>query len=198
MREEWRDIKGWEGYYQVSNLGNIKSLERKVWCGRGRGYCKIVPEKILKAWKNNCGYLWVVLCKEGSRKNYYVHQLVGNAFLSNPQGYKELNHKDENKENNCANNLEWCSKSYNNNYGTRNKRVAGKLRGRKLSEEHIRKIAEKKSIPIYGINRVSGLIVEFSSAKEAEKTLGINKSHITSCCKGKRKSAGGYYWMYSE
>ena len=172
--EEWRDIKGWEGLYQVSNLGNVKSLERKVW--NGRGYYK-TTERILKSFDNGYGYLQVILRKGEKSKTCYVHRLVACAFIPNPQGLPDVNHKDENKENNCVENLEYCTKAYNNNYGTR---------------------TEKTIKPVYGINKTSGLIVEFSSIMEAERALGINNSHIVKCCKGKQKSAGGFYWMYKD
>lgn len=175
--EEWRDIKGFEGLYQVSNKGNVKSLERKVWCSRGRGYYRTVPEKILKASKKGRGYLSVTLSKDGIDDDYYVHQLVACAFIPNPHGYKELNHIDENKENNCVENLEYCTRAYNINYGTRN---------------------EKISKAVIGINKTSGLIVEFSSTMEAERQLGIAQQNICACCKGRKKSVGGFYWMYAE
>ena len=177
--EEWRDIKGFEGLYQVSNKGNVKSLERKVW--DSRGYYRTVTEKILKANKKGRGYLYVTLSKDGIDDDYYVHQLVACAFIPNPQGLPEVNHLSEDKENNCVENLEWVSHEYNANYGTRNKRIA-----------------EKNSKPIYGINKVSGLIVEFPSIMEAEKVLGIAQQNICACCKGKLKSCGGYYWMYKD
>lgn len=200
--EEWKDIEGYEGIYQVSNLGNVKSLERKVWCGRGRGYYKTIPEKILKTGESGRGYLKVILCKGGKSKSCKVHRLVAETFIPNPQGLPEVNHISEDKTDNSLENLEWVSHEYNLNYGTRNtragKKIAEKLSGRKLSEEHKGKIAEKLSKPIYGINKVSGLIVEFSSAKEASRQLGIDNSHIVHCLKGKYKSSGGFYWMYAE
>ena len=187
--EEWKDIEGYEGLYMVSNLGNVKSLN----------YRHTGKEKILKAGKNNCGYLYVSLCKENTKKTCTIHRLVAIAFCENSHGYKEVNHISEDKTDNRAENLEWCSRSYNMTYNGRAKKVAEKLRGKKQTKEHIKKRVEKKSKPVYGINKVSGLIVEFPSAKEAERTLGINNSHIIACCKGKRyKSAGGFYWHYAS
>ena len=131
--EIWRDIKNYEGRYQVSNLGRVKSL----------GNDKSRKEKILKPGKNGWGYLRVCLVKEGSSKMYTVHRLVLSTF--NPiDGMDELlvNHKDEDKTNNNLNNLEWCTYSYNNTYNDRHKKIGEKLRGRTLSEETKRKLSE--------------------------------------------------------
>ena len=101
MSEEWRDIKGYEEKYQVSNLGRVKSLKDRY--GNYR-------EKILKYSKNNRGYLTVSLCKNSKVKLFTVHRLVAQAFIENSNNYPEVNHKDENKENNRVDNLEWCDK----------------------------------------------------------------------------------------
>ena len=200
MREEWRPLVGYEGLYEVSNRGNMKSLERTVW--DNRGYYRTVPERILKPMKDSSGYLQVKLWKDGKAKKYLVHRLVAEAFIPNPDNLPQINHIDENKQNNCMDNLEWCSRSYNMTYNGRankvGKKVAEKLRGRKLSEETIKKIAEKKSKPVYSINKVSGLITYWNSAKEAGKVLDIDQGSITRCCQGKLKSCGGFYWMYAN
>ena len=176
--EEWRDIEGFEGKYQVSNMGRVKSLN----------YNHTGKERVLKAGKSNIGYLQVDLCKDGKGKSYKIHRLVAQAFIPNPENYNEINHVDENKENNRVENLEWCDRSYNCNYGTRNKKSAEKRRN-----------DLKMSKPVVGINKVSGLILEFPSAKEASRVTGVNQSSISACCKGKRyKSAGGYIWKYIE
>ena len=182
--EEWRDIEGYEGYYQISNMGRVKSLERTVRCNRGY---RIVPEKIMKAGENDYGYLRVELYKEGSKEQPLVHVLVATAFLDNADNLPEVNHKDENPKNNCVENLEWCNRSYNVNYGTRNKKVSEKMTNN-----------PKLSKSILGINKISGLIVDFPSIMEASRQTGIDQGNITRCCKGKLKSAGGYYWMYSD
>ena len=178
MKEEiWKDIVGFEGYYMVSNMGNVKSLN----------YRMTGKEGILKPSDNGTGYLQVILCKDGKSKHCYVHQLVATAFCENPYGYTEVNHKDEDKTNNCADNLEFCSRSYNCNYGTGNKRSSEKQRN-----------DPNKSKPVFGIDKVTGLIAEFASAHEAERKLGIAQSNITRCCKGKIKSVGGFYWYYAD
>ena len=133
MIEEWRDIEGYEGLYQVSNLGRVKSLARVVI--RSDGKPNTVNEKILKYGMNR-GYCAVVLCKDGKKKMYKVHRLVAMAFLRNPHNLPEVNHKDEDKKNNCVDNLEWCTSLYNINYGSHNERVTniivnnGSLRGK--------------------------------------------------------------------
>ena len=171
--EEWRDIKGFEGKYMVSNLGRVKSLN----------YRRTGKEKILKAYpnKDDYGYLKVSLYKDGKVRYPLVHVLVATAFLENPDNLPEVNHKDENSKNNCVENLEYCSRLYNVNYGTRNK-----------------KVAEKISKPVFSVDKESGLIMWWQSAKEAERCTGIAHSHITACCKGKRKSAGGHIWFYAD
>ena len=167
MKEEWRDIKGFEGKYMVSNIGKVKSLN----------YRHTGKEGILKGRDNGLGYLYVQLYKEGKVNYPLVHRLVATAFLDNPEGYTELNHLDEDKTNNCVENLEYCSRSYNINYGTRNKKI---------------------SKPVFSVDKESGLIMYWESIMEAERCTGINSGNITQCCQGKRKSAGNHYWFYAD
>ena len=171
MKEEWRPVKDYEGLYEVSNRGNVKSLN----------YRHTGKERIMKPQKDSGGYLYVHLWKDRKDKSYKIHRLVAQAFIPNPEGYNEVNHKDEDKTNNCVENLEYCSRSYNLTYNDRAK-----------------KVAEKNSKPIFGIDRVTGLIVEFGSAKEAERETGISNQSICHCLKGSCKTAGGFYWYYSN
>lgn len=171
MREEWRDIKGFEGKYMVSNLGKVKSLN----------YRRTGKEKILKGKDNGHGYLQVKLHKDGKGIWYLVHVLVATAFLDNVDNLPEVNHKDEDKTNNCVENLEYCSSLYNANYGTRNKRRA-----------------EKRSKPVFSVDKESGLIMWWQSAHEAEKYTGTAQSNICACCKGKLNSCGGHIWFYAD
>ena len=182
--EEWRDIEGFEGYYQISNMGRVKSLERTV--RNSRGY-RIVAERILKPQSNSKGYLYVNLYKDGKMKRCRVNRLVAQAFLPNPDNLPEVNHKDEDKQNNCMDNLEWCSHSYNNSYNGRAKKI-----GEKNTNN------PKISKPVFSVNKVSGLIVEFPSLIEAERQTGISNSSICKCLKGKRNSAGGCVWFYAD
>ena len=111
--EQWRPIEGYEGLYQVSNLGRVRSL----------GNDKKRKEKILRPLMNNCGYLLVNLSKEGKQKMFSVHRLVAQTFIPNPEGLPEINHRDENPSNARAENLEWCDHRYNMNDGTRTERA---------------------------------------------------------------------------
>lgn len=175
--EEWKDIKGFEGLYMVSNLGRVKSLN----------YRRTGKEKTLKARVTGDGYLLVGLHKNNKTKQYLVHRLVAQAFLENPDNLPEVNHKDEDKTNNCADNLEYCSRSYNITYNGRAKKVA---------EKNVNN--PRKSKPVIGINKVSGLIVEFPSINEASRQTVISLGGICDCCKGKRKSIKGYVWFYAD
>ena len=166
-KEIWKDIEGYEELYKVSNFGNVKSLN----------YRHTGKEKTLKVGKHRDDYLYVNLYKDGKMKSHSVHRLVAIAFIPNPYGLPEVNHIDEDKENNKASNLEWCTSKYNSNYGTRTQKI---------------------SKPVIAIHKINGLILEFPSAHEAERQLGINHRHICACCKGKLNSCGGFYWMYKN
>lgn len=124
MEEIWKDIKGYEGKYQVSNLGRIKVLN----------YKRSGQEHIM-ATKNNKGYCEIRLAKDGKRKDFIVHRLVAQAFIPNPNNLPQVNHIDENKTNNCVNNLEWCTQAYNNSYGTRLERVSATLKNKYMAAE---------------------------------------------------------------
>ena len=175
--EIWKDIEGYEGKYMVSNTGKVKSLN----------YNNTGKEGIMKPQDNGNGYLFAQLSKDGKVKQCRINRLVAQAFIPNPNNLPEVNHKDEDKTNNCVENLEWCSKLYNANYGTRNKRISEKMTNN-----------SKLSKPVISINKVSGLIVEFPSTREAERMTGINHNNIIKCCQGKLKSAGNHIWFYAD
>lgn len=129
IKEIWKDIEGYEGFYQVSNMGRIKSLERDIvsFHRNGRIMQKSVRHKdetIMIGGLKNTGYKEVILSKNGKKKYYLIHRLVAQEFLENPNNLSTVNHKDENKQNNCVENLEWLSQKDNNNYGERNKKIS--------------------------------------------------------------------------
>lgn len=169
----WKPIEGYEGYYEVSNFGQIKSIQRKV--SRGNNY-KPVAERILKL-SNNKGYQTVALSKDGKVKYCQVHRLVAKAFIPNPDGLLYVNHKDENPSNNRVDNLEWCTKSYNNSYN--------KVRI---------KAAISKRKPVLQYDKQGNFIREWTHAREAAEILGLSKRAIYECCKGRSKSSGGFIW----
>ena len=178
MEEIWKDIEGYEGIYQVSNLGRVKSLERVI--VRGNGATLPVPKRILKSAKNKDGYQLVNLWKEGNRKRMYVHRLVAQAFLPNPDDLPQVNHKDENPSNNHVDNLEFCTADYNTNYGTRNERIA-----------------EKQSKPVLQYTLDGSFVREWLSTMEARRN-GYNIGNICNCCNGKLNRYKGYIWKYKE
>ena len=119
--EQWKDIKGYEGLYQVSNLGNVKALKKRA----GKS---IRNEKLLKTYIDKYGYVYTILCKNNKTHLATIHRLIAEAFIPNPNNLPQINHKDENKQNNNIDNLEWCTCKYNINYGTRTKRAFEKRR----------------------------------------------------------------------
>lgn len=122
----WKDVNGYEGVYQISNYGDVIRLP----CRDARGHLRKM--KVIKAHKNRCGYLHLGLYKDGKETKHLVHRLVAEAFLCNPNGYTDVNHKDEDKKNNAVSNLEWCCRSYNCRYGTAQAR---RVATRKMNEE---------------------------------------------------------------
>lgn len=182
-KEEWKDVAGYEGKYQVSNLGNVKGVERYV---RHRYGIRVVKEKILSLVKDKNGYLIATLSKNDNEKKCKVHRLVAQAFIPNPDNLPQVNHKDEDKTNNRVDNLEWCSGDYNSNYGTRNERAAKSKINHPLFSKAVLCVE-------------TGVI--YPSAKEIQRELGYcTVSSICQCCLGKKyyHTAYGYHWKYVE
>lgn len=156
MTEIWRPIKGYEGLYEVSNKGRVKSLERySVKFGHQK---ELVDEKPISLHKSSAGYMVVHLSKDGERKSKSVHRLVAQVFIPNPQGLPFINHKDEDPTNNHVDNLEWCTQKYNVNYGTAHKRARATLKlnrtkgkteiDKVLLKTHITKTALAKGLQV--------------------------------------------------
>ena len=171
-KEIWCPIEGYEGLYEVSSLGNVRSLN----------YNHTKLKKIMKP-REIKGYLIVSLCKDGKQKNIAVHRLVAEAFLPNWFDEPQVNHIDEDKTNNNVNNLEWCDSKYNINYGIRNKKVSEKNINGKLSKS------------VLQFTKTGEFVREWPSVGEAVRN-GYNKGHIASCCRGEIKSHKGYIWKY--
>lgn len=197
--ERWVDIHGYEGYYQISNYGRIKSLERIVKCNSGS---KVEPSKLLSVTHTNKGgYVIIGLRKNGERHFFQLHRLVLSNFLGCPINNIQVNHIDENKSNNRLDNLEYCTAKYNTNYGDRNKRISEnnklKMLGKKQSEENINKRISHIIKTVKQLDcKTQEIINIFPSVVEASIKTNINKGSISDCARGKRKSAGGYIWKY--
>lgn len=179
MKEIWKDIKGYEGLYQISNLGNVKSLDRNYIRKNGRNHH--TKETIRAQSKNLKGYSFVRLSKNNNSKIKYIHRLVAEHFIPNPQMLPQVNHKDENKDNNCVGNLEWCTNVYNCNYGTHNERLRQSL---------------SKRLNQYDLE--NNFIRTWFNSGEASNALKIDRGHIVDCCNGKRKTSGGFIWKYKK
>lgn len=178
MSEIWKDIPNYQGLYQVSNYGNIRSLDRYS----SDHFCK---GRVLKPYGNGKGYLLVKLCKNGHIKAFQVHRIVANAFLPNRNKKLQVNHLNENKKDNEVTNLEWCTAKQNSNYGTRSKRISIANRNGKLSKK------------VKQLGKAGNLIKIWPSLSEAERH-GFNHGHLSKCARGKVKLAYGYKWEYVE
>lgn len=172
--EIWKDIEEFEGLYQVSNLGNVRSLNYR----RTKGKIKnLIPKK------NNSGRLWVELRNEKGKKNFLIHRLVGNAFIPNPNNLPQINHIDENPLNNCVNNLEWCTGEYNIKYSLR-------LHPKRKKITQTRKIIQRDK---------NGCIIRvWDNAHSIFLETRMSDWSIAECCRGNRHTAYGYTWQYAD
>ena len=184
--EVWKDVLGYDGRYQVSNKGNIRSVGRKDSIGRKCG------GRMLKPRYDKDGYLRVNLCINGKQKTRFIHRLVAGAFVPNPNGYSEINHRDEIKDNNNVKNLEWCDSKYNNNHGTRSER-SGQAQSKKVKATNIE----------------TNEVITFNSTVEAGRK-GYDQGGVAKACRGVYKGRAGklvggdgrtykgYRWEYLE
>ena len=161
-----KPIKGYEGQYEIWSDGTVWSL---------------ISNKALKPRLTKNGYARVHL--KSSLTDYYIHRLVAEAFLDNPNNLSQVNHKDENKLNNCVDNLEWMSIKDNTNYGTRNLKAS---------------ITNGYIVQMCDMNNHSIVLQEFHSGREAQRKTDINQSNISKCCRGIVSQAGGYFWKYKN
>lgn len=182
--EEWKDIPGFEGLYQASNLGRVKSLKR---FRKGENDCLVsVKERILKPQLNHRGYYRVALCKNSKLKAYRVNRLVYEAFNGSiPEGL-QVNHINEIKTDNRLENLNLMTHKENCNWGTGIERRAKK------------QINGKCSKPVLQYDLNDNLVKEYPSIRQVERETGFANQNIINCCKGKLKQAYGYIWKYKE
>lgn len=172
--EVWKDIVGYEGLYQISNLGRVKSLKRYV--NHPKGGVKVVPEKIKGLFYQKDGRPRVELSKGNLNRKFLVYRLVAQAFIPNPNNYPCINHKDENPTNNSIENLEWCTHKYNMNYGTRTHRTA---------------IAKYKPVGMY-YPTLNVLMRVFDSIKETSSYFSVTKSIVSKSLRSESKTVKGY------
>ena len=184
LTEKWKDIPNYEGLYKISNTGKVLSLSNY-------GGKKFIRKTIIDKY----GYERVVLVKNQKQKNCLVHRLVAQAFIPNPNNYPQVNHKDENKANNSLENLEWCTRKYNCNYGTRLQKLSEKLKVIRKGKHFSRNTEFKK-----GDN--SKMVIDittnkkYNSMREAYEDTGIPTGNICLCCFGKIKQTKGHIWRY--
>ena len=175
MTEIWLPIEGYENLYEVSNLGRVRRLESFV--TNTNGVTQKFPGKILKPAANKTGYLTVNLSKNGIVRTCSIHRLVSQAFLPNPNNLPQVNHRDENKQNNSVENLEWCTQKENVNYGTGIKRSSEK---------------RSKQVLCVELNQI------FPSLNEAARQLRLSVGNISNVLAGRSKTTGGYHWEFAE
>lgn len=182
--EVWKPIKGYEGIYEISNFGRIKSLDRFV--EHKRSGLIHIKEKILKPHISSKGYYCQWLHKDGIKKSIFIHRLVAEAFISNPYNFPYVNHKDENPKNNYVGNLEWCTHKYNMNYGSINI---------KKSNTWKKRIADSRFVQYTKDGR---FVREWFNVDLASKKTMIPKEAILKCLNYERKFASGFIFKYEK
>lgn len=177
MQEIWKPVKDYEGSYEVSNYGRVRSIDRYVFDKGKPSFRKGVDISICKMPQ---GYEFVTLYQENKQKHKLVHRLVAEAFIENPYNYNEINHIDCNKTNNIVSNLEWCSRKHNVEHAKRN----GLLKN------------EQFYVPVAQINKDGVVINKYGSLIEAANKVDGIPQNIGHCCKHETMSMYGYYWEY--
>lgn len=173
--EIWKPVVGYEGVYEVSSFGRIRSLDRfRKYKDSTPDSLAFVKGKMLKGKIDKDGYIEYALCvgKHKQMKYYRAHRLVAQAFIPNPNNYPIINHKNEIKDDNRVENLEWCNNQYNIEYS--------------------------RAKPILQFSKTDEFIKKWKSCAEIERELGLDHSSIQKCCIGKNKSRGGYKWGYAD
>ena len=176
MKEIWKDVKGWESIYQISNIGRFKTLNY-----RGTG-----KEKIISGWLNTDGYRKVTLSKKGRKRiTKSLHCLVYETFVGEIPDGMQVNHINEIKTDNRVVNLNLMTSKENNNWGTANERRSKKLKNGVLSKAVLQLDKDTNEV-----------VAQFPSVMEVERQLGLGSGHISACCRGERITAYNFKWSY--
>jgi hypothetical protein len=177
--ENWKYVIGYEGLYEVSTSGIVRSIDRVIY---RNGRCAFYKGRVLKTYINR-GYVYVTLSKKGIESGKKVHRLVAEAFIPNPDKFPDVNHKDENKSNNCIENLEWCTKEYNRKYGTASFRSRLKHR------------AKGRAIKRYDLD---GNLIKIYDCTSDLNLDGFDRRAVYLCCKGKKNTYKGSVWCFAN
>ena len=189
MNEIWKDIKGYEGIYQISNLGNVQSLNRNYVDSLGRN--RIVKSKLLKYQISNKGYKVTDLTYNNVKHKKLIHVLIAIAFIPNPENKQTVNHKNGIKLDCTLDNLEWATYGENNKHATDNGLRKSPWIGKTGKDHPISKV-------VIQYDKNDNYLNEFDNSRTAERLTGINHSHISCCCLGRRKTTGGFKWRYKQ
>lgn len=190
--ELWKDIEGYEGLYQISSHGRVKSFPRKATKGG-----------IVKPSMTTTGYLCVHLSKNGQVRTLQVHRLVAKHFIDNQGNMPEVNHIDEDKTNNHVSNLEWCTRLQNVRHGTGIERMAkahdyGVTAVKSAANHDYREVARKQAKPLLQFDKDGNFIKRWESLRAAAKALGVSPGNVSSACNGKQQTSYGFIWRYEE
>jgi hypothetical protein len=190
--EIWRDVEGYEGIYQVSNHGRVRSLDRYIIYSNGvkHLYHSLILKQSLCA-----GYLYVGLNKNKIQKSYRVHRLVGMAFIQNKNNYPEINHIDYNKTNNYVSNLEWVDRFMQNRHSAKKQ---NRKWGLSIISKNRKGEFNHKSKPVIRMDLEGNVIKRFESGCIAQNETGVRQTKISAVCLNNRKSAGGYRWKFAD
>ena len=196
MEEIWKDIEGFEGFYQVSSLGRVRSLDRIVVNSR-YGY-QSLKGRILRQHKNGDGYFHIGLNKDNHRKKYETHRLVAQTFIPNPENKAEVDHINTKRDDNRIENLRWATRKENQNNSLTLKKRSDSMKGDKHPMYGKLGKTNPNSKAIYQVSMDGNIIRKWNALSEAERQTGTDESSISRCCQGKLNAAGGYRWLYAE
>lgn len=188
-KEIWKDVKNYEGLYQVSNLGNIRKIQNRKYDFK-TSTLKLEKVEINMTISEHLGYKTVKLTdKFGKRRHLFLHRIIAETFIQNPNNYKVVNHIDCNKHNNDIKNLEWVTQKENVKHAWKNKlcettRIVSATNGKKCSKKIIQ------------LDKENNIVKVWDSTMDIERTLGIRHANISICCKNHKRTAKGFYWRY--